>query len=120
MRSHEVALAHRGDIEVGSDADDEEYVDEDALKIQQDAEDLEWMRELDARMCDQQWYDSLLFQVLFLSGEAALSVRTLNAPENAGTSQYLRSRVYSALPWRAKYAVGLELKKAAQRAACLF
>lgn len=33
----------------------ERFVQEDSMKIQEDAEDLEWLRELDSRMLEQQW-----------------------------------------------------------------
>ena len=34
--------------------------EKDEIKIQEDAGDLEWMQELDVRMCDRQWYITIL------------------------------------------------------------
>lgn len=50
-----ISISHLRDTDVESVAGTLKHMEEDAHKIQQDAEDLEWMRELDARMCDQQW-----------------------------------------------------------------
>ena len=50
-----ISTLHLRDTDVESVAGTLKHLDDDAHKIQQDAEDLEWMRELDARMCDQQW-----------------------------------------------------------------
>jgi hypothetical protein len=48
-------LEERGATKAGELSLHESYVQAASMKIQEDAEDLEWLRELDSRMLGQQW-----------------------------------------------------------------